>query len=222
MLEKLRNGLIVSCQAPIGSPLRKPGMMREIALAVEAGGAVAIRAEGIENIKEIVRAVKVPVIGLIKRSVENSPIYISPELRDIRAIKDAGAQIIAFDATLRPRVENVDIGQFIAKAKEISDDSLLLADIDDLESGIVAASAGVDLVSTTLSGYTNGIVPEGPDLDLIQHLKESIDVPIIAEGRFMQPLQVKKALDAGAWAVCVGKAITDPWSLTKEFIKAIS
>lgn len=222
MLEKLRHGLIVSCQAPVGSPLRKPGMMREIALAVEAGGASAIRAEGVENIKEIVEVVKIPVVGLIKKTVENSPIYISPELSDIKAIKDAGAAIIAFDATLRPRAQNMDVRQFISKAKEISGTALLMADIDNLESGEFAADAGVELVSTTLSGYTNGAVPEGPDMELIKSLTSKISIPVVAEGRFMQPSQVNRALDAGAWAVCVGKAITDPWGLTKEFVKAIS
>lgn len=222
MIENIRNGLIVSCQAPIGSPLRKPGMMREFALAVEAGGAVAIRAEGVENIKEIVAAVKVPVVGLIKRTVDNSPIYISPELSDIEAIKDAGAEIIAFDATLRPRSQNLNLEQFIFEAKRLSGQALLMADIDDFESGVIAANAGADLVSTTLSGYTNGNVPQGPDLELIKKLTSETYVPIVAEGRFTQPSQVKEALTAGAWAVCVGKAITDPWGLTKDFVKAIS
>jgi N-acylglucosamine-6-phosphate 2-epimerase len=222
MIEQLKNGLIVSCQAPVGSPLRKPGMMREIALAAEAGGAVAIRAEGIQNIKDIVGAVKIPVIGLLKKYVKNSPIYITPEISDIAAVKKAGADIVAFDGTLRSRPNHPDLNDFVNRAKEVAQDTLLMADIDSLESGIEAEASGVDLVSTTLSGYTDGNIPGGPDLELISKLKNILNIPIIAEGRYMTPEQVKQAIDAGAWAVCVGKAITDPWNMTKEFIEAIS
>lgn len=222
VIEQLRNGLIVSCQAPVGSPLRKPGMMREFALAAEAGGAVAIRAEGIENLKEIVGAVKIPVIGLIKREIKNSLIYITPEISDIAAVKAAGANIVAFDGTMRSRPNYLNLKDFVDQAKEIALDTLLMADIDSLKSGVAAAASGVDLISTTLSGYTNEKISHGPDLDLISELKNVLKTPIIAEGRYLTPDQVRQAIEAGAWAVCVGKAITDPWSMTKKFIEAIS
>jgi N-acylglucosamine-6-phosphate 2-epimerase len=222
MLNKLKNGLIVSCQAPAGSPLRKPGLMKEFALAAEAGGACAIRAEGIADIKDIAAAVKIPVIGLIKKKMVNSPIYITPELSDIELIIDAGADIVAFDATLRTRPDNLEVSEFIAKARELAVNKYLMADIDDLTSGLAAANSGVDLISTTLSGYTNDFLLGGPDLDLISSLHKNVDKPIIAEGRYVNPLQVSQAITAGAWAVCVGKAITDPWSLTKDFVQAIS
>jgi N-acylglucosamine-6-phosphate 2-epimerase len=222
MLQNLKNGLIVSCQAPMGSPLRKPGLMKELALAAEAGGARAIRAEGIADIREIVDAVKIPVIGLIKKNIAGSPIYITPELTDIAQLVDAGVDIVAFDATLRLRPGDLETAEFIHKARELVGKKYLMADIDDLPSGLAAAAAGADLISTTLSGYTNENSVNGPDLDLISALNKTIDKPIIAEGRYVNPLQVKQAIAAGAWAVCVGKAITDPWSLTKDFVEAIS
>lgn len=222
VLEQLRNGLIVSCQAPEGSPLRKPGMMREIALAAEAGGAVAIRAEGIENLRDIVGAVKIPVIGLIKREIKNSLIYITPEISDVAAVKATGADIVAFDGTSRSRPNYSNLKDFVNQAKEVAIDTLLMADIDSLESGLEAAASGVDLISTTLSGYTNGQLSTDPDLELVGELKNILKIPIIAEGRYTTPEQVKQAIEAGAFAVCVGKAITDPWGMTKEFVEVIS
>jgi N-acylglucosamine-6-phosphate 2-epimerase len=48
-----------------------PEFITAQALTVESAGAKAIRAQGIENVSSIVRAVKVPVIGLVKSYISS-------------------------------------------------------------------------------------------------------------------------------------------------------
>jgi N-acylglucosamine-6-phosphate 2-epimerase len=219
-LDRLRNGLIVSCQAAPGSPLANRGLMSYMAEAAEAGGAVAIRTEGLRDITEIKKAVSIPIIGLIKLKSENSPIVITPLLEHVYQLLEAGADLIAVDATLRKRVDGTLGNDFVAQAKAVG--AQILADIDDLDSAIAAEKSGAIAVLTTLSGYTNGPAPEFPDIDLVKSCSSHCAVPVIAEGRYNSPELVSQAFAAGAWSVCVGSAITDPWLSTKRFIKAIN
>jgi len=191
-----------------------------MAEAAEAGGAVAIRAEGLRDIAEIKKAVSIPIVGLIKLKSEDTPVVITPLLENVYALLEAGADLIAVDATLRKRVDGTLGNDFVAQAKSIG--AQVVADIDNLESAIAAEKSGAIAVFTTLSGYTNGDVPEQPDLDLIKSCVNHCDVPVVAEGRFNSPELVSQAFAAGAWSVCVGSAITDPWLSTKRFIKAIN
>ena len=191
-----------------------------MAEAAEAGGAAAIRTEGLRDITEIKKAVSIPIIGLIKLKSENTPVVITPLLEHVYQLMEAGADLIAVDATLRKRVDGTLGNDFVAQAKAVG--AQILADIDDLESAIAAEKSGAIAVLTTLSGYTKGQVPELPDLDLIKSCSTHCAVPVIAEGRFNSPELVSQAFDAGAWSVCVGSAITDPWLSTKRFIKSIN
>lgn len=191
-----------------------------MAEAAEAGGAVAIRAEGLRDIAEIKKAVSLPIVGLIKLKSENTPVIITPLLENVYALMEAGVELIAVDATLRKRFDGTLGNDFVAQATAIG--AQVLADIDNLESAIAAEKSGAVAVCTTLSGYTNGPVPEFPDLDLVKSCTTHCSVPVIAEGRFNTPELTKEAFDAGAWSVCVGSAITDPWLSTKRFIKAIN
>ena len=128
--------------------------------------------------------------------------------------------LIAVDATLRKRVDGTLGNDFVAQAKAVG--AQVVADVDNLESAIAAEKSGAVAVFTTLSGYTNGPVPEFPDLVLVRACSNQCAVPVIAEGRFNSPELVSQAFDAGAWSACVGSAITDPWLSTKRFIKAIN
>jgi N-acylglucosamine-6-phosphate 2-epimerase len=159
----------------------------------------------------------VPVIGLLKRDVPGSPVRITPSLDDARAVADAGADVVAVDATLRTRDGGMTTRDFIAAlAREL--DPPLLADVDSLEAGLAARAAGADAVATTLSGYTgDGPVPDKPDLELVERLARELDCPLLAEGRYSTPDDVRAAFDAGAFAVVVGTAITDPLALTLRF-----
>lgn len=220
VLNKLRNGLIVSCQASPGSPLGNRGLMSYMAEAAEAGGAVAIRAEGLRDISEIKKVVSIPIIGLIKSKNPNTSVIITPLLENVYALLEAGSDLIAVDATLRKRLDGALGQEFVAQAKAAG--AQVLADIDDLNSALESEKSGAVAVCTTLAGYTSDLVPEFPDIDLVKSCSSHCAVPVIAEGRYHSPELVKQAFDAGAWSVCVGSAITDPWLTTKRFIKILN
>jgi N-acylglucosamine-6-phosphate 2-epimerase len=216
----LERGLIVSCQAPEGSPLGEPKILAQIALAAEDAGAIAIRAQGLANIEAIKGAVSVPVIGLIKRWTD-SPVYITPAITDVQDLAAVGADIIALDATDRLREGGQNAFEFVVEAVHAAGDIPIMADIDDLASALTAEKAGALMVGTTLSGYTGEQVPEGPDVALVAQLKGALRIPIIAEGRYSTAADVLQAFSAGAHAVCMGTAITDPWTLTKKLVSAL-
>ena len=218
--EAFRGGLVVSCQAPPGSPLRAPVHMAAMARAAIAGGACGLRAEGSEDIAAVVRAAGAPVIGLRKRRVEGSDVYITPSLEDARAVAAAGAAIVAVDATLRERPGGIGPGAFLTRLRTELD-APILADVDSLEAAVRAREAGADAVATTLSGYTGpGPPPTGPDLELVAALAARLDCPVLAEGRYATPDDVRAAFSSGAFAVVVGTAITEPIALTRRFAAA--
>lgn len=215
-LEQVKNGLIVSCQAPDGSPFRGRDLMSVMAEAAEAGGAAAIRAEGLSDIKSIKKAVSLPVLGLIKFITTDTPVIITPLIQHVSDLIEAGADMIAVDATNRKRADGSIGAEFVARARELG--IPILADIDEVTSAVAAQKAGADAISTTVAGYTGGTVPLTPDIDLVAECAKACTVPVIAEGRYYTPQQVADAFKAGAWSVCVGGAITDPYLSTKRFV----
>ena len=223
-LERLRGGLVVSVQAAPGSPLAAPEHLAAIARAVEAGGAAGIRTEGVDAVRAIGEAVEVPVIGLVKRRVPGSEVYITPGLEDALAVAEAGAQLVAVDATERPRTDGTTGAKFVAAAgAELP--GRILADVDSSNAGSAAASAGAAAIATTLSGYTgtSGTTETGsagPDISLVEELAGTLDVPVLAEGRYGSAEGVRAAFEAGAFAVVVGAAITDPAELTRRLAAA--
>ena len=219
-LEAIRGGLVVSCQAPPGSPLALTEHMVALARAAAEGGAAGIRAEGADDIEAIKDAIGLPLIGLRKRRVAGSEVYITPELEDARIVAGAGADIVAVDATLRARPGGLETASFLGElVAELAQP--VLADIDCLAAAVAARNAGAAAVATTLSGYTgDDETPQTPDLELVGRLAAELDCPVVAEGRYATPEAVRNAVDAGAWAVVVGTAITDPVALTRSFAAA--
>lgn len=216
----LKPGLIVSCQAESGSPLHGPQFMSAMAQAAVRGGATAIRANGAEDIQAIKTAVAVPVIGIYKYVVTGYDVYITPDLTRVRTVVEAGADVVALDATLRPHPEGT-AAEFIRRVK--ADFQVpIFADVATVEEGVAAARAGADYLGTTLSGYTTRLPDmEGPDLELVRELARATATPVIAEGRYWTPELVKRAFDLGAYAVVVGTAITSPQAITKRFVDAV-
>lgn len=213
-------GLIVSCQAAPEDPLYGADTMVRMALAAKQGGAIAIRCNGKEDIRAIKEAVGLPVIGLIKREIAGSDIYITPELEDVRAILEAGADIVALDLTNREnRLENGKrLIDYIHRAG-----AKAMADISTADEAIRAEQLGADYVSTTLSGYTPySPQQDGPDLELIAKLRGRLTVPLIAEGRIWTTEEAVLALERGAEFVVVGSAITRPQLVTKRFANRIA
>jgi N-acylglucosamine-6-phosphate 2-epimerase len=219
VLRRLRGGLVVSCQAPPGDPLQGPTFMAAMARAAVLGGAAGIRANGPADVAAVRRAVDCPVIGLWKEGAEG--VYITPTLGHARAVAEAGAEVVAVDATGRPRPDGSTVPEVVQGLRR-THPCLVMADVSTLEEGLAAAAAGADLVATTLSGYTpSSRQGQGPDLELVAALAARLDVPVVAEGRIGTPQEARAALDAGAWTVVVGGAITRPQLITARFVDAL-
>jgi putative N-acetylmannosamine-6-phosphate epimerase/predicted NBD/HSP70 family sugar kinase len=220
LLARLHHTLIVSCQAEPGFPLNRPEYLAALAETVVIGGASAIRASEPVNIQAIRQAVEVPIIGIYKKDYPGFAVRITPTLAEVEAVVRAGSDIVALDATNRPRPDGHSL-EDLFQAYKAQFDVPLMADISTLEEGIYAAQLGADLVATTLSGYTSGDQPQvGPNIQLIRELAAAIKVPIIAEGRMNSPEDVREALAAGAHAVVVGSMITRPHLITQKFVAA--
>ncbi|MEK5279483.1 MULTISPECIES: N-acetylmannosamine-6-phosphate 2-epimerase [Paenibacillus] len=213
-------GLIVSCQALEHEPLHGGDTMAKMARAAVQSGAIGIRTNGVPDIVAIKKEVNVPVIGLIKREIPGSAIFITPTLDEVKAIVSAKAEIIALDVTNREeRLESVKPLIEYAHLRGV----LVMADISTFEEGLAAEKLGVDFIGTTLSGYTPySTQQEGPDLVLIQQLSKSVNIPVVAEGRIWTPEDAAKAKNAGASYVVVGSAITRPQLITSRYVKAVS
>lgn len=218
LLRALAGGLVVSCQALPGEPLHGPRFMSAMAAAAEAGGAVGVRVNGPDDVTAVRAAVDVPVIGLWKDGEEG--VYITPTLRHALAVADAGADIVALDATGRPRRDGLTLPDTIAALHDRG--VLVMADVSTADEGLAAADAGADLVGTTLSGYTPySPAQSAPDLALVRALAARLTVPVVAEGRISSPAEAAAARAAGAHTVVVGGAITRPTALTARFAAAL-
>ncbi|MCI6574484.1 MAG: N-acetylmannosamine-6-phosphate 2-epimerase [Actinomycetaceae bacterium] len=219
VLDAIRGKLIVSCQAYPGEPLRCPETMAQMARAAEIGGAGAIRCQGLSDISAIKGRVEIPVIGIWKEGHEG--VFITPSLRHARACIMAGADIVALDATGRPRLDGRSYKETVAQLH--SEGAILMADCGSFEDAQRAVEAGTDIISTTLAGYT-GDRPktDGPDIELLSHMVTAFpEVPVICEGRIHTPEQAAAVMAAGAYAAVVGTAITHPTSITGWFKAAV-
>ena len=203
VLSQIQYGLIASCQPVDDGPMDKPEIVSAMAQASVAGGASGLRIEGVDNLKATRPFVNIPIIGIVKRDLPDSPIRITPFLQDIEDLANAGADIIAVDGTSRPRP--VDIESAVKKIHEMG--CLAMADCSNLEEGLYCQKLGFDIVGSTMSGYTGGAVPEEPDYQLVKDLKAA-GCFVMAEGRYNTPELAKVAIEIGADCVTVGSALT--------------
>lgn len=224
VLKKIKGGLIVSCQALVGEPLyvKKGGIMSLMAKAAFEAGAVGIRTNGINDVKDIKKIVPLPIIAIIKQSYEGYGAYITPTMKEVDELFNEGAEIIAVDATSLSRPGYDDTLSYLMAIRTKYPNQLLMADCSCLDDAINAEKAGFDFVGTTMSGYVEGqTVTEGPDYELAKSIVDSIKIPLIAEGRIHYPSEARKMLELGAYAVVVGGAITRPKEITERFVAEI-
>lgn len=218
VVEALRGGLVVSVQAYPGEPMRDPDTMRRIAQAAVLGGAVAIRAQGLDDLDAMRPVIELPLIGLWKDGATG--VFITPTVRHAVAVARTGCEVVAVDGTRRARPDGSTLADSVAAIHEAG--ALVMADCASLADGLAAAEVGADLIGTTLSGYTEDTVrTDGPDLALVAALVRELDRPVVAEGRIHTPAHARAAMDAGAHAVVVGTAITHPTTITSWFVEAV-
>ncbi len=220
ILEKLKNQIIVSVQAMPNEPLYEESCIIAMMKSVVNGGAKGLRLAGARDVKNAKKIFDIPIIGLTKpdKLPDNwkEIVYITPTLKEVNELIEANADIIATDATQRPRPKE-SLKEIVNYIK--SHNKLSMADISTFEEGIKARELGFDIISTTLSGYTqySNQNMEGPDFELLEKLVKELNCPIILEGRIWEPNEVNKAFELGAHSVVIGSAITRPQLITKRF-----
>lgn len=222
VLDKVKGGLIVSCQALEHEPLYSSYIMGRMAYAAKLGGAVGIRANTVEDITEIKKVVDLPIIGIIKQQYGDCNVYITPTIKEVDALVECGVDIIAIDATKRERPDGKTLDEAFKEIREKYPDQLFMADCSTYEEGIHAAKIGFDLIGTTMHGYTD--YTQGatlPNFDLIGSLVRDCGKPVIAEGGIWCPEDLKMAINTGALTAVVGTAITRPMDITKRYVEAL-
>lgn len=223
VIDRIKGIVVVSVQAMPSEPLYAESCMTAMMKSVVTGGAGALRVAGARDVKIAKKLFTLPVIGLTKPNVipknYKEIVYITPTVKDVIDLVQAGADIIATDATQRPRPNGEKLADLF-KYVHINN-RIAMADISTLEEGIKAKEAGADILSTTLAGYTLESVnspSKEPDFKLLKQLVETTKMPVVLEGRIWEPEQVNKAFELGAHCVVIGSAITRPQLITKRFV----
>lgn len=225
IFKQIKGGLIVSCQALEHEPLytKEGGIMPLMAKAAAMSGAVGIRANTVRDITQIKQVVDLPVIGIIKKDYPGTPMYITVTMKEVDELVACGVDILAVQGTSALRPDGMTAPDFIREIKKKYPQQLVMADIATYEEAMACAEAGADFVGTTMRGYT----PETKGIDdidfaFVQELAQKCPAKVIAEGHIHYPEQAVKALEAGAFALVVGGAITRPAEITARFTAAIN
>ena len=227
ILNRIKGGLVVSCQALKEEPLYSSYIMSRMAYAAMLGGAVGIRANTIADITEIKKTVSLPIIGIIKEVYGDCDVYITPTMKEVDALVECGVSIIAADATdsdKRPRPDGKSLDEFFGEVREKYPDQPLMADCSTYEEAIHADELGFDFIGTTLVGYTDqskDMKIEQNDFELIKEIVKNVKHNVIAEGNINTPEKVKRVMQLGVFSIVVGSAITRPQLITKAFVDAL-
>ena len=223
-ISQIYKKLIVSCQALPDEPLHSSFIMGRMAKAAKEGGACGIRANSREDIEEIKRNVELPIIGIVKKEYADSPVYITPTMREVDALVEAGADIIALDATGSRRPDGVLLDDFVEEIRNRYPGQPLMADCSTVEEVLHADRLGFDFLGTTLVGYTEqsaGKQIEENDFEIIRQILEMLNHPVIAEGNINTPQKARRVLEIGCYSVVVGSIITRPQVITRTFTEEI-
>lgn len=223
IINRLKGKVVVSVQAMPSEPLYLEKCMVAMMKSVIKGGAGGLRVAGARDVKNAKHLFDVPIIGLTKPDIIPSNwqeiVYITPTLKEVIELVEAGADIIAFDGTMRERSNGAKLEELIKYVK--INNRVSMADISTLEEGINAEKLGANILSTTLSGYTQFSQNRGngPDFELLKQLVDNTNLPVVLEGRIWEPEEVDKAFELGAHCVVIGSAITRPQLITKRFVQ---
>lgn len=220
VLEQINHRMLVSCQGYDERTFHTAEDMLAMANAAYLGGCAGFRL----NSPEYVSLVKqhfptMPIIGIWKRHTEGSEVYITPDAASVYGLREAGADIVALDATLQKN----HLGQYgyetIAQVKLEHPEIVLMADCSTFEEAKKACEAGADIVSTTLSGYTShSEKKEGPDFEMLRRCQDELSCFVICEGRIWTREDAVRCFESGADAIVVGTAITNPKLITQRFV----
>lgn len=218
-LQLLFRKLVVSCQAREGEPFRDSASQARFAVSAVDGGAAGIRAQGADDVRAVRRVVSVPIIGIRKIPQDDGRMLITPTFEAAQELVEAGADMIALDVTARgQRTGAIERMQRIKTELKVP----VLADIATLDEAMTAAEAGADAVLSTMRGYTDDTADiRSFDCAFIAELVRRSPVPVLAEGMIQTPEQARSALEAGAYAVIVGSAITRPVTIARRFSAAL-
>lgn len=225
ILDSVHNSIIISCQALPGEPMyhEEMSLMPFMAEAAKQAGSKCIRTSSVRDVIAVKEKTGLPVIGLIKRKYDGFDSYITPTMKEIDELAEADSDIIALDCTLRKRGDGTTINEFIDQIHNKYPSIPLMADISTLEEGINAWKCGINIISTTMSGYTPYSPQiEGPDFTLVEELIKEVSIPVFAEGKIHNPQEVEKMLELGAYAVIIGGAVTRPLEIARRFYSVLN
>lgn len=224
-VKQMQDSLIVSCQALEHEPLHSSFIMGRMAKAAKEGGARGIRANTVEDILEIRKNVDLPVIGIIKRDYPDCDVYITPTMKEVDELMAVKPEIIALDATKRPRPDGKTLDEFFREVRRKYPDQLFMADCSSIEEALHADEIGFDFLGTTMVGYTPYTKDEHIEshtFEIIRQILKKAKHPVIAEGNIDTPEKAREVLDLGCYAVVVGGAITRPQNITRRFVEAVN
>lgn len=229
--ESLKDGLIVSCQAVPSEPHYMPGITTMFAECAKWAGAKGLRVNSPEDIKAIKEKVDLPIIGIWKIDRNIKDVYLTPNLEAAKAVWEAGAEIIAVQATNHYRDDGKLAYETIKEIKENIPEALIFADVSTAQDAKIAAEYGADFVAPTLYGYTKAghfdklDIKDAPDFYLLRDIIDAVkgtNAKVIMEGKVSTPEIAVQCLYMGAYAVVVGNAITRPHITAKRFARALN
>ena len=223
-INTLKGKLIVSCQALPDEPLHSSYIMGRMALAAKVGGAGGIRANTKKDIREIQSMVDLPIIGIVKRDYPDSVVHITPTMREIDELIEAGPDIIALEATDELRPGGMALETFYRQIREKYPDIVLMADCSTVDEAVKADEMGFDFIGTTMVGYTKQSRDDHIDKDdfkILRTILGKVKHPVIAEGNINTPEKARRVIELGAFCVVVGSIITRPQLITKSFVEAL-
>ena len=227
VVKSLLGGVVISCQAYEDSPMYGADVMARMARFAAVAGAAGVRACWPQDVRAVRAAVDLPIVGINKRFGTGDPlddIFITPTVESAAEVIEAGCDIVGIDCTIRPSRSFDELVALLSEVKERYPDIAIMADLATVEEAVAVAETGlVDIISTTLAGYTRqslGRASEGPDLETLREVKASVDLPVNGEGRIWELADLKAVIDAGADMVTIGSAVTRPNLIAERFVSA--